>query len=89
MPVQRKTKEELLSLSKAFLTATKPVKRLELKLVLVREKALEIREAWNNYNDDNQKWAMDELEDFFRDDTKDLAFHTVITAKRYKGDWSS
>lgn len=89
MPIQRKTKKELIALSKEFTAETDPVRRLELKLALVREKTLEIREAWNNHNDDNQKWAMDELEEFFLNDKKRLRFHTDIAKESYKGDWSS
>lgn len=89
MSVQRKTGEELRELSKAFIAENDTIRRLELKLELVREKTLEIRDAWNNYNDDCQQWAMDEVEAFFKDDTKPLSFRTDIPAKRYRGDWSS
>jgi hypothetical protein len=89
MTPERKSMSELTMLNKAFLDETDTLKRLELKMLLVREKTLEIRDAWNNYNDNSQQQAMDELEKFFQDDKKGLSFHTDISKKSYKGDWSS
>jgi hypothetical protein len=89
MVSKRKSKAELVLLNKAFVTETDTTKRLELKLSLVWEKTLEIREAWDKYNDSDQQQAMDELESFFCDDKKGLEFHSDISRERYRGDWSA
>ena len=89
MTPERKSMSELTMLDKAFMDETDATKRLELKLLLVEEKTKEIRDAWNNYNDDSQQQAMDELEQFFQNDKKGLVFHTDISKKSYKRDWSS
>lgn len=89
MTPERKSKSELTMLNKAFMDETNGTKRLELKLLLVEEKTKEIRDAWNNYNDNSQQQAMDELEQFFQNNEKGLSFHTNISEESYKGDWSS
>lgn len=89
MAIKMKNETELLALSRAFIAETDKTKRLELKLILIQEKMTEIRDAWNKYNDDSLKEALDELDLFFRDDSNGLKFHTGIARKSYKGDWSS
>ncbi len=89
MDAKRREPEELETLAAAYRGETDAVRRLELRLELVREKCLEIREAWDKYNDNSQRIAMDELEAFFKSDEATLPFHTEISRERYSGDWSS
>jgi len=75
---RKKTKTELQALSRSFIIETDATNRPELKLLFIREKTLEIRDAWNNFNDNSQQQSMDELEKNFKTTRKGLFFTQIF-----------